>query len=92
MRPKDEERDPLLDESASLEEVAEFWDTHDTADYEDAFVTVDAEFDLKQRHFEVELKEDVFNALRQRAARLHVTVDDMLDDLLRNDLLPSTSP
>ncbi len=91
MKPQDEERDPLPDKSASLEEVAEFWDTHDTADYEDAFVTVDAEFDLRHRHFEVELKEDVFNALRQRATRLQVSVEDMVDDLLRNDLLPSTS-
>ncbi|MCP3959788.1 MAG: hypothetical protein GY719_18220 [bacterium] len=91
MTPQAKERDPLPDESASLEEIAEFWDTHDTADYEDAFVTVDAEFDFRRRHFEVEVKEDVFNALRQRAARLHVSVEDILDELLRNDFLPSAS-
>ena len=48
MRPQVKERDPLPDESAPLEEIAEFWDTHDTADYEDAFATVDAEFDIRR--------------------------------------------
>lgn len=82
-------RDPLPDESASMEEIAEFWDTHDTTDYEDAFETVEAEFDLRKRHFEVEVKEDVFQALRARAERLRVPVEEILDNLLRNDLLPS---
>ena len=91
MQHKDQGRDPLPDESASLQEIADFWDTHDTTDYEDAFVTVDAEFDIRRRHFEVEVKEDVFQALRQRAARMSVPVDEMLDQLLRKDLLPSTS-
>ncbi len=91
MKPEDRSTDPLPDESASIEEIAEFWDTHDTADYEDAFVTVDAEFDLQRRHFEVEIKEDIFQALRQRAARLRMPAEEILDDLLRNDLLPSRS-
>lgn len=82
-------RDPLPDESASLEEIAEFWDTHDTTDYQDVFVTVEAEFDLRQRHYEVEVKEDIFQALRRRAERRHVPVEEVLDSLLRNDLLPS---
>lgn len=82
-------RDPLPDESASLEEIAEFWETHDTTVYEDAFETVEAEFDLRKRHFEVEVREDVFRALRQRAERLRVPVEEVLDGLLRDDLLPS---
>ncbi len=91
MQHNDQGRDPLLDESASLEEVVDFWDSHDTTDYRDAFATVDAEFDIRRRHYEVEVKEDVFQALRQRAARLSVPVDEILDQLLRKDLLPSTS-
>ncbi len=91
MQHNDHGRDPLPDESASLQEIADFWDSHDTTDYEDAFVTADAEFDIRRRHFEVEVKEDVFQALRHRAARLSVPVDEILDQLLRKDLLPSTS-
>ncbi len=51
MKHKDRALDPLPDESASLQEIADFWDTHDTTDYEDAFVTVDAEFDIRRRHY-----------------------------------------
>ncbi len=87
MKPEDRGRDPLPDESASLEEIAEFWDTHDTTEYEDAFVTADVEFDIRRRHYEVEVQEDVFEALRRRAAQLSVSVEDTLDDLLRKDLL-----
>lgn len=81
----------MPDESASLEEIAEFWDTHSAADYEDAFEPVDVEFDIQQRHFEVEVKEDVFQALRRRSQQLRVPVKEILDTLLRNDLLPSRS-
>ncbi len=88
---RNQERDPLPDGSASLQEIADFWDTHDTTDYEDAFVTVEADFDIQRRHYEIEVKEDVFQALRRRAAKLSVPVEEMLDQLLRKDLLPSTS-
>ncbi len=91
MQHNDRERDPLPDESASLQEIAEFWDSHDTTDYDDAFVTVDAEFDIRRRHYEVEVKEDVFQALRQRAARLSVPAEEILDQLLRKDLILSIS-
>ncbi len=91
MQHNDRDRDPLPDESASLQEVAEFWDNHDITDYNDAFVTVDAEFDIRRRHFEIEVREDVFQALRQRASNLSVPVEEFLDQLLRKDLIPSTS-
>ena len=91
MQPKDAQLDPLPAEDASVEEIAEFWDTHDTTDYEDAFVTVDAEFDIRRRHYEVEVREDVFQALRERSARLRAPVDEILDRLLRKELLPASS-
>ena len=35
--------EPIPEEFGSYEEAAEFWDTHDTTDYPDAFRTVDGE-------------------------------------------------
>jgi hypothetical protein len=47
--------EPLPEEFASYAEAAEFWDTHDTTDYSDAFRTVEMEAsELHQRHYEVE--------------------------------------
>ena len=47
-------RDPLPEHFASLEEAAEFWDTHDSSDYEEYFVDVDVEVDLKTRSLVVD--------------------------------------
>ncbi len=91
MQPTKAVRDPLPGESASIEEIAEFWDTHDTTDYEDAFVPADVEFDIGSHHFEVEVREDIFEALRKRSARLRSPVEVILDGLLRKELLTTSS-
>ena len=43
---KKEERDPLPEHFESLEAAAEFWDTHDSADYEEFMQDIECEFDL----------------------------------------------
>ena len=49
-QPTLQKRDPLPEEFNSLEEAAEFWDTHDSADYEDLMeeVTFDINLPSKQ--------------------------------------------
>lgn len=47
-------RDPLPEHFDSLEEAAEFWDTHDSADYDEYFVDVDFEVNLKKRNLLVD--------------------------------------
>ena len=42
-------RDPLPDHFDSLEEAAEFWDTHSSADYEDLMEDVEFEINLSKR-------------------------------------------
>ena len=54
---KSKQRDPIPDSFSSIEEAAEFWDTHSLADYEDLMIEVtDVEFDLVRRHFRVDAK------------------------------------
>jgi len=50
------QRDPLPDEFKSIEEAAEFWDTHSLADYEDLQKDVEFEVELKseKNYFAVE--------------------------------------
>jgi hypothetical protein len=40
-------RDPLPEHFDSVEAAAEFWDTHDSGDYDDYFKDVNIEVDLK---------------------------------------------
>ena len=81
--------DPIPEEFASYEEAAEFWDTHDTADYPDAFRTVEVVTEFRGRHYEVEIEADVVKALRAQAQQRGVTVSRLASDLLRQQLATS---
>jgi hypothetical protein len=47
-------RDPLPEHFSSLEEAGEFWDTHDSSDYEEYFEDVECVFDIKKRTISVD--------------------------------------
>ena len=47
-KPSKKKRDPLPEHFASLEEAAEFWETHDSADYNEYFTPVDVEVDIER--------------------------------------------
>jgi hypothetical protein len=49
--------DPIPDEFNSYEEAAEFWDTHDTTDYPEAFETVEVETEFRRRRYEVKIEQ-----------------------------------
>ena len=81
------EREPIPEEFDSYEEAAEFWDTHDTADYPDAFRTIEVESEFRSRHYEVELEEEVIKKLRAQARQKGITVSRLASDLLREQLV-----
>lgn len=82
--------DPIPHEFDSYEEAAEFWDTHDTTDYLNAFRTVEVEAEFRGRHYEVELDEDVVQMLQKRARELDVSVGYLASDLLRKQIAAVT--
>ena len=86
---KKKQIDPIPDEFASYEEAAEFWDTHDTTDYPNAFRTVEVQSELKKRHTEIEIDGDVIKVLRVQARRKGVTPGHLANDILRQRLTAS---
>lgn len=70
----------------SYEEAAEFWEMHDTTDYLDEFRNVEVKSELRARHFEVEIAEDVIQALAHKAREEGVSVSHLASDLLRQQL------
>ncbi|ACB52457.1 unknown [Crocosphaera subtropica ATCC 51142] len=78
--------DPIPEEFSSYEAAAEFWDTHDTTDYLDDFETVQLEAELQQRHFEVEIDEDIMEVLSQQAQKKGVAISQLVNDVLREKL------
>lgn len=78
--------DPTPDNFDSYEDAAEFWDTHDTTDYLDEFKTVKLKSQLRARHFEVEIDENVIKVLQAQAKEKGVRLDDLASELLRQQL------
>jgi len=78
--------EPTPDNFESYEAAADFWDTHDTTDYLNEFRTVEAKTELRRRHFEVEIDEQVAKALQAQAKEKGVRVSDLASSLLRQQL------
>lgn len=76
-------RDPLPESFDSVADAAAFWDTHDSADYEDMMVDVDFEVDIKRRVYLVPIAGTVLGAVRQQARLQGVSTETMVNLLLR---------
>lgn len=88
MRENDEHAHPLPDEFGSEDEAAEFWDTHSISDYEEDLEPVDVDVDLRRRHFEIEVDEESFLALRSSAERQCKPMKQLASEILRQKLSP----
>jgi len=85
----DRKRDPLPDESATNDELSDFWDTHGTTASVGAFTDADVTFDIRRRRYETVVQEPMFELLAQRAASLDRPVASIVEDALRQKLVGS---
>jgi len=83
MNKKNKRVDHIPNEFSSYEEAAQFWDTHDTTDYPDAFQDVDVKAEFRKRRYQVEVDEDLIKALRKQAQKFGVSVDRLGNEILR---------
>jgi hypothetical protein len=81
--------DPLPADFESEENAAAFWDTHSTMDYAEQLLPADDVFQNETRLFEVEIKEDIFQRLLQEAEASHKPIPVLVDQILRNSLVPA---
>lgn len=77
---------PLPDEFKSHQEAAEFWDTHSIADYEEFLEPVELGVNIQRRHFEIEVDEESFLALRETARREQKPVKQLASEILKRKL------
>ena len=82
--------DPLPEHFKTIEELAEFWDTHDSEDYPEAWREVQFAIHLKQRQYpRILLEPRLAQALDRRARRLGVSPSELVNELLREGLARS---
>lgn len=86
MNDKKKQTEQIPEEFESYEEAAEFWDTHDTTDYDTEFETVEAEVKLERRRFEIEIDADLMPVLTEQAHKQGVKVKNVVSDILREKL------
>jgi hypothetical protein len=78
--------DPLPDEFGSYEQAGEFWDTHSVTDYEESLESAELDVDIQRRHFEIEVDEESFLALRETASREQKPVKQLASEILKQRL------
>ncbi len=82
-KPSEKKRDPLPEHFASLEEAAEFWNTHDSADYEEYFVEVDVEVDLKRT---ISVDSALYDRVSAIAKKKHTRTNELLSRWIKEKL------
>ncbi len=73
------QRDPLPEHFASLEAAAEFWDTHDSADYEEHMQDVDCTVQIKRRTYMISLDSELYRKLRAVARERGVQAETLVN-------------
>ena len=89
MQNSDKPIDPLPEEFKSYQEAADFWDTHSITDYEEFLEPVDLSVDIQRRHFEIEVDEESFMALRETARKEQKPVKQLASEILKQKLRAS---
>lgn len=83
--------DPLPDSFGSIEEAAEFWDTHDTTDYMEFMKPVKVEVRLKRHPLLFKLNEKLAKGLTQTARRKNISAEALLNDWVAQRLSKQSS-
>jgi len=87
----DRQADPLPDEFGSEDEAGDFWDTHSITDYEEFLEPASVEVALKRRHFEIEVDEESFLALRESAKKLQKPTKQLASEIIKQNLAKAGS-
>lgn len=83
------DRDPVPEQFDSIEDMAEFWDTHDTADYEDCFsepIPLEIELDSREAHL-FAIDKELVKRLRPLALQRGVSLETLINLWLHEKLI-----
>ena len=68
-----------IPEFSSLEEEAKFWDTHDSADYEEYMKDVECEFGIKRRTYLVSLDGNLYRKVEAIAKKEGIPAETLVN-------------
>ena len=71
---------PLPEHFESLEQAAEFWDAHDSADYEEFMEDVETDIRVRERTYLVRLEGELYRKVRDIAREKGVPAESLVND------------
>ena len=74
-----QQSDPLLENFHTLEGFWGFWDTHSTADYEDAMEDVDVQIAMPSSKVYCAVAKDILAQVRDQARRQGVSTETLIN-------------
>lgn len=80
-----------ISQAKSIEEIAEFWDTHDATDFDDQTHEVSMEFDLQSRRHYIAIDPDVLMRLREAASARGLSTESLANLWLQERALSATN-
>lgn len=80
-----------ISQARTLAEMAEFWDTHDAADFDDRTYEVEMEFDLQVRRHYIAIDPDLLARLRSITAARGLSTESLANLWLQERLLQPTA-
>ncbi len=72
-----------ISKARTIEEMAEFWDTHSLADYEDQIYEVEMTFDPAARHTWIGVEPELLAELRDIAHKRRISTQTLVNVWLR---------
>lgn len=76
-----------ISQATSIAEMAEFWDSHDAADYDDRTFEVVMEFDLQGQGHYIAIAPDLVAPLREEAKARGIGVESLANLWLQEKVL-----
>jgi hypothetical protein len=70
----------------TYEEAADWFDTHDMADYEGSLIPVDIDFDERESHDWVEIDKEIARYVRELAQQRHISTRTLVNEFLREKI------
>lgn len=77
----------MPEEFETYEDAAEFWDTHDSTEYDDVLEEVAIEVDIQKRHYLIEMDADSSKVLHENARKQGIPDSVFASELLQKQLV-----
>jgi len=87
---RNNKRDPIPEHFKSIEEAAEFWDSHDLADYWDLTREANFEVDIQRRVFLTALEPELAKKLGDCAHKQGISTETLINVWLSEKLAEAT--